>query len=918
MDERIKIPEEFKGNWENLLILTFGADIPFWENSLWRQLGGSCRNIIIIADGNQYLKEMSQCARSGLARYLNQKYIFDGIFVPHAAHAKCVLLTSSKSGRLFVGSGNLGLDGYASGGELFTKYEYDQDNADNLIAFLGLKEYLDALIEGKLVSEITSQHIHRLYTNSPWIYSKPKGSLKTVRHNLEESFLAQLQALIGEEPILKIWAMAPFYDKECKALRMILQKLRPEELILLLQPKFTSVDPSKLKEMMASSLGKYMVKSAHPKDVGKNTYIHAKLIIVETPTREICLQGSPNLSRVAMVNSGASANHEIANLIMGDKGEFTSLLERLDISADNVDPSSLEVSYREADSDDEIQNQAFYLISGEINDDQLKIRFKGDLINSANLRVKIGNVMSTIKVDRLESDSFTSKVTEEIIEILAEPLPISVATHDTNLDQFSNSIFVLNIVELDKMLDAKPTGSSDQGLKSLDFDDEEMENLLSELEGSMLIDRRSVWQLAGKDIPKNNSEEEDTFQLDFGDIDFEMLRSHPKIQQYTSPSSGQYGRFYDLPVPRVLASILEAFELSKSKRRDQRDGSSSSLADDAGTIVDIIPPEDGGEETDGGRQRRSSRIKRVLKRFIKRFIRGLSSQDYIEFAGPKIFTRNYIIFLRLLWLLFSKDYLEEDFIIRSLLQIWTNYFGSASKMGVYEVLNSEEKDKVNQMIAEYHSDSLMISSLYYSAYLSRANGWHDIRMGLRDFWNDFISDPPISMENSLIENAWNFLSEINMQDTIKPSRMIQELVWLSRSSSDEELLSQIAEQSHLPNNCCSFQVEKVMKPAINKTSSSKTLTIDYDDALESLEKAINILQTWRKFDDREYYRIKTKDQSHLLWYDTRSENGVYHIKEPRKTEDISSLPLPRPPKWQSQMEKLKHLAKEVEEMNPLG
>ena len=120
----LQLPEQLKGPWHHALVLTYGADIPFFENALWRQFSTRCRNKIILADGQCYLEACANYARSGLVRHLNQRYVAEGIFAPHAAHAKFILLTNSERGRLLVGSGNLGWQGYASGGELFTQYEY--------------------------------------------------------------------------------------------------------------------------------------------------------------------------------------------------------------------------------------------------------------------------------------------------------------------------------------------------------------------------------------------------------------------------------------------------------------------------------------------------------------------------------------------------------------------------------------------------------------------------------------------------------------------------------------------------------------------------------------------------------------------------------------------------------------------------
>lgn len=841
MDNLLQVPKELNGNWENLLILTYGADIPFWENSLWRELNGSSRNIIILADGNQYLKEMSQCADSGLAHYLNKKYIFDGIFVPHAAHGKFILLTSPDSGRLLVGSGNLGIQGYASGGELFTKYEYDPDKPDKLSAFIGIKNYLDFLIEEKLISDISSQHIQKMYSDSPWFYSKTKGSTTPVRSNWEKSFLSQLDETIGNEPLLKLWAFAPFYDKECKALSEIIRTLKPKELILLLQPKYASVDPGALERVLSEYSGKYSIRSVHPKNVSENTFLHAKLIIAETQEREICLQGSPNLSYVAMINSGSYANHEIANLVSGTYGEFSSLLDYLEISPDNVDPKTLEISYRETDSEDEIENQPFYITRGEIKDNKLVIIYKGELPDSKRVTVKVGDLLSSIEIEKVATNFFKSTITEAMVEKLSEPSPLCILIDEEDPKTYSNSIFLFNIYELEKMVDEKPSGSSDLGLKSLDFNDEELEDILNELEGSMLVDRRSVWQLAGKDIPKGGDEDDEILHLDYTDIDFEMLKSHPKILQYSTPSSRRYDNIYNLPLPRVMASILEAFRSLKGKTTNQTSDSAKALPAQGDIIGVIISPDESEEEPDHTKHSKGGRIRRILKRFIKRFVQGLSSKDYLEFAGPKIITRNYIIFLRLLWLLFSREYLEIEFIIEKLIKIWSLYFGTKSEEGIFSLFDSKEKGQATQLIKEYFADSLMISSLYYCALQTRMNSWNEIRIRLRNFWNEYVSSSLIAIDKELIENAWLFLSELEPQNSANPSQIVQELFWLSQFGTIEELLSTIEDKHNLPKNCCSFRRERVNRPSINKMINCNSLIIDCDQALESVDKGVSIL-----------------------------------------------------------------------------
>ena len=77
---KLEIPTLLSGPWKHCHILTFGADIPFYENALWRQFGRHCHNKIILADGNQYLDASSSYAGREQVRLLNQKYVVDGVF----------------------------------------------------------------------------------------------------------------------------------------------------------------------------------------------------------------------------------------------------------------------------------------------------------------------------------------------------------------------------------------------------------------------------------------------------------------------------------------------------------------------------------------------------------------------------------------------------------------------------------------------------------------------------------------------------------------------------------------------------------------------------------------------------------------------------------------------------------------------
>ena len=62
----------------------------------------------------------------------------------------------------------------------------------------------------------------------------------------------------------------------------------------------------------------------------------------------------------------------------------------------------------------------------------------------------------------------------------------------------SNAIFPCDRASLNATLHASPEGDERlTRIGDLDLDDEELELLLQELQATMVLDRRSIWQLAG-------------------------------------------------------------------------------------------------------------------------------------------------------------------------------------------------------------------------------------------------------------------------------------------------------------------------------------------------------------------------------------------------------------------------------------
>src|SRR5206468_72592 len=127
-----------------------------------------------------------------------------------------------------------------------------------------------------------------------------------VRHNLRRSFLDQLLLEVNGEPVEELMILSPFFDRDCIALERLLQATRPSQVTLLAQPGHTSVDPIALRRVLDHAPGRCEIRPFRIKD--GDTYAHAKCYLLKLKNRTLCLQGSPNLSQVAMLLSAPHSN----------------------------------------------------------------------------------------------------------------------------------------------------------------------------------------------------------------------------------------------------------------------------------------------------------------------------------------------------------------------------------------------------------------------------------------------------------------------------------------------------------------------------------------------------------------------------------------------------------------------------------
>ena len=159
----------------------------------------------ILADDLMLARHLSDVAAGGSRlRHVNINYLVSPITNPRPAHAKLILLTDATGGTLLIGSGNVSIDGYASRGEAFCRYDISADSTTDLGAFQVAKDFLDTMAARGYLDAQAIQHLERMWSDAPWIWAPSAGGVQTVRHNLNTPLAEQLLAFVADEPVTDV------------------------------------------------------------------------------------------------------------------------------------------------------------------------------------------------------------------------------------------------------------------------------------------------------------------------------------------------------------------------------------------------------------------------------------------------------------------------------------------------------------------------------------------------------------------------------------------------------------------------------------------------------------------------------------------------------------------------------------------
>jgi hypothetical protein len=865
----LALPDELGGSWEHALILSYGLDLPFFERALARELAPTCINRILLGDERTYLAGCDAYAAGGLVRSANRAYVAEPILRRTSSHAKVILLTSTRAGQLFVGSGNLSRQGYASGGELFTRYVYGEGEFNVPPEFVAVRTLLERLRDDDLLTQAAVWHVERLLEGTPWLYGAPDKTESRVRHNLDRSLADQFEEALNGERVEELVVLAPFFDPELAALRDLIARLRPGLTTVMVQRAQTSIDPDVLERLRHKAESALEVRPVERPP--QRPWVHAKLILARTSDAAVCLQGSANMSVAALLRTGMNANLEVVNLLRGERAAFDSVLDELDVGAVAGDLADMELRFNPGDEKDRLADEGWQLTAGEWSDGVLDVRYRGELPPLDGAAIESGRMTFLMDIVEARPGSLRLSLTTPQGEHARDVTPVWLALAD---GRRSNAIFPADRGALARALElGTDPGEKLARIGDLGLADDELEQLLQELEGTLVIDRRSLWQLSGRPTqPADDGAEEP--HIGYADIDYEMLRSHPRMQQYLRGIGSHGGPQSRLQI--VLHAITSAF-------------AEIAAADSVTAIVDQAvgahpEPEDGGaeEEDDEERPRRrwaiEARLNVLFRNFIGRFLRGLASREFQDIAGPEVLARNYVIFFHLLSLLVEREWIDQRLVIEAVGQTIELFWGTTDATGYAGRLDKHQRAEMLKLVRETHNDARLIATLYSASRDTRLANLADLRVGLRAAWRGILVQGAPSLTTAALADARLMLRGVAPPDGPTFATIFEELYDLAEFLTRGELVAALAARIGVRETACVFIAGNVHSPWLG-TINVETLQVEDDDARLDLADAQSVLGAWIAVERRRHYRLAVSSRDgrtrFVAFYEPGAQQGRY-------------------------------------------
>ncbi|MEV7604186.1 hypothetical protein AB0N65_01925 [Paenarthrobacter sp. NPDC089322] len=877
------LPELLQGQWSSSLILTYGADLGFFEHRLAGQLARVPLRLVL-GDGRRLGEKLAEAATTGQRlRMANRSYLAAPIRHSRAAHAKLILLLGPREGVLVVGSGNLGHDGYASPGELWHVFRYHEEQPQHLDEFASARALIEGLAIRELLDPPTVDLLQTLWGMAPWLPTAPMASA-AVRHNLDQPLIDQLAAVV-DWPVREIITHAPFHDPECAALERLVELFTPERLRVLVS-RDTSVDPKRL----VSALSKTTNAALEIIEVASDpaAYIHAKWIHLKGDTAETILTGSANLSRSALLRTAHDGNVEAGIITTVDPGGFAAIYDQLRHS-DVTDATAIGLTFRSTEETVEASAHPVVLWS-RLDGRRLTIMFDRAVDDELELVISAfsAGVMWTRK--RLNGQIVEFDLNDESAAVVAEGGALTIQIgKDASKPSYS---WPYQLAAIRGRLQKAGSRDQLQQIGNLPDRDADLYALLQELESSLVFDPVSAWRVAqpGSQPAASSGIGE---VISWEDLDWSRVRRDPRFTGYLKSGRSTGEPLTDIQL--ILAAIAGRLgDLGVETTTAGAGAEDDSELADEGTQDASEIAEDIENELDDELARRSlnvtTRTRMAYNRFVKRYTAATGDRAFTDELGPIVSAKNAAIFSNLLASLLERGAVDPNLAVKAQVVIWRLIWGTPDAPGLLTNLEADERTQVDKLLEDTNVRATTLRAI------ARTSGLDldpNTRTAVRDQVRGLIVDDDFDLNRNLFTTAQPQLE------------LVQELVAvvtnLATESTPDELIVFVMGPLGLRNTSAEWKQRNVRRRLGART-------IDYrSDVLEVLAPISSLTHDMVRHAlerlavaaflgglDGSYLRIRfAGNGSDVAYWDRQAKEGVVMVQQVDRRIDTFDPPWPK-------------------------
>ena len=292
----------------------------------------------------------------------------------------------------------------------------------------------------------------------------------------------------------------------------------------------------------------------------------------------------------------------------------------------------------------------------------------------------------------------------------------------------------------------------------------------------------------------------------------------------------------------------------------------------------------------------------------------MQSSDYLSVAGFDVIVKNYVIFSHLLWRLFSKDWIELEFIIESFLNLWYFFWGGKGSTGYFCQMDENERNLAIDLVLKQHNDATILAGLFYSDLVCVRENQGDLRGKLRDFFRQFLNYSPLSFNKQTVEDLWLLVGSMFPYDAPLPETIIKNLLNLALHTSQPDFLNSLEVDYGLSEGSCSIDTKQsVFRSHLGRSAPVDSLIIGDTRGIPDLDTAISMANDLAAYHPKDYYRIRTTDNNRLFFFDQIAKSGLYWQKDTGDEITFSDLPIRKKKKWEMILDRLLAYASDVSE-----